>query len=851
MASDLNIKIKINSDTKQLEITQDGFKKISSSAKKTAEDVNHLSSNLDKTVNSLKDFAIAYISLNAAMGMGEYFIETADSLNRLDGRLKLATESVSEFHSQQKELLIIAKETHSPLQNMTDLYVKLDPALSRLGATTDTVNLIVENFAKGLKLGGANASESSAAILQFAQAMGSGVLRGDEFNSMAEASPKLMEYLAKGLKVPQGELRSMAEAGELTAGRVSAALLSMTDEIERDFKQLPKTVGDAAVDFKTEASVLIHEIDKATGATAALAGGIDAAAELISNKNGALDEFTDKVMTAGIAVASIGIGLGVSRIAMASYAATTGIATAGQLGFTTAIIAGTVATKAKTAATGLLRVAMLNLPLIAVAAGVAAISAHFLTAARDANLLTDALAKTNEELQNMSKNQLEAQRSTIERGVQEKLEEIQKAGLEVRQARQRGADKQELNELRAHYDDLSDEYKRLTDQRSKIDAAIHKPKASSKSKDDENAALKKQIEELIKNGAKIEKPKKGKSADEKAAEQLEKDILKARLDALRDNADREADLYLGIYKAREDAAQDSYDREAQDAIERYNDELDLIERNANALASAYDRAYEMITPEIDKFNQSMMEDWQTLYDAGLMEGDFADKFYDAWQKKAEATIDKVKDGTIKLNTVFEDAFKSMEDSMVHMFMTGKFEAEDFFNTVIEGIIRMQIRNSITQPITTAIGSIDFGSMLSGMFAAYDGGMIPEYYLGGAVNNFAYGGYTGDGGKYEPKGVVHGGEYVIPKWQVQRIPSAIMQLESMRKRGYADGGSVGSALPIGGTPNVTINVENRSGSPIAAENVNTRFDMNGMVVSIVVDAINRNVGGARDTVRNVR
>lgn len=353
----------------------------------------------------------------------------------------------------------------------------------------------------------------------------------------------------------------------------------------------------------------------------------------------------------------------------------------------------------------------------------------------------------------------------------------------------------------------------------------------------------------------------------KIAEEKKKavdDIAKAKLDAMRDNAEHEANAALDIYNSRELAIQQNYDNETQWAIERYNDELDLIERNANALASSYDRAYELITPEIDKLNQSMMEDWQRLYEAGLMEGEFADKFYAAWQKKSEDTINKTKDDTIKLNTVFEDAFKSMEDSMVKMFMTGKFSAQDFFNTVIEGIIRMQIRNSITQPLTQAIGGFDFGALFSGSvssinptatseFGMVDGVSYGGYYKGGFVQQFASGGYTGDGGQYEPKGVVHGGEYVIPKWMVQKSPALIGSLEYTRKRGYADGGLVESALPGTAAPSmpVTINIENKSGTPISAENVGMNFDIRGMTVNIVVDAINRNVGGLRDSVRAVR
>jgi hypothetical protein len=64
--------------------------------------------------------------------------------------------------------------------------------------------------------------------------------------------------------------------------------------------------------------------------------------------------------------------------------------------------------------------------------------------------------------------------------------------------------------------------------------------------------------------------------------------------------------------------------------------------------------------------------------------------------------------------------------------------------------------------------------------------------------FSDGGYTGDGGKYDPAGIVHKGEYVIPAWQVDKYPHAINELENIRKKGYADGGMVSAPLAI--TPN---------------------------------------------------
>ncbi len=324
MASDLNIHIKINSDTKQLEMTQDGFEKISGSAKKTSAEIDNFDSSISKSINSVKNLAIAYVSLNTLMDSGRQFIDTADSMKLMNTRLELVSKNTAEYVSQQSALYNIAKETHSPLQATINLYTKLNDPLKELNATTQQINQVSESFVEGLKLGGATATEEASAILQFSQAMASGVLRGDEFNSMAENSPKLMQYMAKGMGVPVTALRSMAEAGELTSGKVAESLLKMSDQIDKDFKRLPVTVGQSMTDLKTELSLDVEEFDKAHGITTSLAEGI----KYVANN---LDDFTryakDATLAAGalyggaIAVDVIkDIRLAMGELTLAQYA---------------------------------------------------------------------------------------------------------------------------------------------------------------------------------------------------------------------------------------------------------------------------------------------------------------------------------------------------------------------------------------------------------------------------------------------------------------------------------------------------------------------------------------------------
>lgn len=320
---------------------------------KATNDLNKLTNTAKSTEKQTQSLTNAFFSLKGAIATlgvaqtAQYFVKTADSMNLLNARLKLTTFSMEEFNSQQKKLLEISKSSYTSISDTVTLYTKLDPALKQLGASTSQVNSVVESFTKGLQLGGASAQESSSAILQFAQAMGSGVLRGDEFNSMAEASPKLMKYMADGMGVPQTALRKMAENGELTALRVSNALLKMKSDIDRDFVTLPVTVAKATTNAMTDLSLGISDIDSAIGITKGLATAItelssnigtysqtiisfyQETAKFIQEHNEALDTTGTILKTVasayvGFAVTS-GIAKGITAITASVYALRTSI----------------------------------------------------------------------------------------------------------------------------------------------------------------------------------------------------------------------------------------------------------------------------------------------------------------------------------------------------------------------------------------------------------------------------------------------------------------------------------------------------------------------------------------------
>ena len=266
-------------------------------ADKLKSDLNSIGSEAKKAEKSASQLSGAFTTLKTAMAavagsmIVREFVQISDEMSLMNSRLKKATDSMAEFTAQQKAMHAIARDTHADIKDTTDLYVKLAPALKDLGKSTDEINKVTSSFTKALQLGGASAEEAAAAIKQFGQAMGSGALKGDEFNSIAEASPTLMRYFADGLGVPIGKLKELASQGKLTAEAVSGALLKMNEQIDKDFTQMPVTVGKAFTDLKTEISLLVAEFNEAAGATGGMSQGLEKIADWIKDNRSDIVEF--------------------------------------------------------------------------------------------------------------------------------------------------------------------------------------------------------------------------------------------------------------------------------------------------------------------------------------------------------------------------------------------------------------------------------------------------------------------------------------------------------------------------------------------------------------------------------
>lgn len=187
--------------------------------------------------------------------------ETADAYNLMNARLKLATGSQEAFNVAQAGLADIAKRTESPMASLVTLYGRISRPLQEAGRSQKEVLKVTEAVATAFRVSGASAQEAENGVIQFAQALGAGALRGDEFNSVAEQAPRLMQALAAGIGVPVGALKEMAAQGLLTAEVVTDALTSTLDVLRAEAESLPKTVGGAMTDLADRWNQAIGQAD--------------------------------------------------------------------------------------------------------------------------------------------------------------------------------------------------------------------------------------------------------------------------------------------------------------------------------------------------------------------------------------------------------------------------------------------------------------------------------------------------------------------------------------------------------------------------------------------------------------
>jgi tape measure domain-containing protein len=197
--------------------------------------------------------------------MVHQFIKGADAITKVENQLKLVTTSTQEFVFAMEKLQKISINTYSDLNANTKLYTALSGTFASMGRSQTEAFTMIQRFQKALASTNPTIKEAESATLQFTQAMGSGVLRGEEFNSIMENGRGVALVLANALGVNVGQLRSMAHEGELTSDVVMKAFEDMGDSIDNNFSKRVVSVEQSFQNLGTASIIVLDKLNKGIG----------------------------------------------------------------------------------------------------------------------------------------------------------------------------------------------------------------------------------------------------------------------------------------------------------------------------------------------------------------------------------------------------------------------------------------------------------------------------------------------------------------------------------------------------------------------------------------------------------
>ena len=348
----------------------DGQEQFNQSLNRGVNDSNRLA-------NSIKGFIGAYATMQTVKNV----LGSSDELVQTMSRLDMMNDGLQSTQDLFNMVYIAANDARGSLSDMASVVARFGNNAKDAFSSNAEVVQFANLIQKQMTIAGASTQEAANAELQLSQALGSGVLRGDELNSIFEQAPNLIQNIADYLNVPIGKIREMASDGELSADVVKAAVFAAADDINSNFESMPMTWGqmwtkfqnDATMafqpvlqrlndlantdEFQTFATNAVNDLAIVAGVTLDIFEGIGSVAGLIGDNWSTIGPIVYGVAAAlAIYAAYMGIVNAVELVSngikvaacLASYAhaaatgteaSATAVATATQYGFNTALLA--------------------------------------------------------------------------------------------------------------------------------------------------------------------------------------------------------------------------------------------------------------------------------------------------------------------------------------------------------------------------------------------------------------------------------------------------------------------------------------------------------------------------------
>nr|DAT72762.1 MAG TPA: Tail tape measure [Bacteriophage sp.] len=279
---------------------QQNLEKAQNRAKQFSVRSSQYLNNIEKAAQNLNNFTRGTFWAGFAGGRIAQLKNYADGYTEIQNKLRLVESASINSARGLESVFDISLKTNQSIQATSGVYQRFAQNAEALKISQAQVASLTETVSKAVAMSGASTESAQAALMQFGQALGSGVFRGDEFNSVMEQTPGLAKVIADGLGVTTGELRNMAKEGKLTTDELIPALERAKSSVDSQFGSRILTISAALENLSTATVKWVGETDNAIGVSRT-------AAEIING-------FSHHLTVAATVMGTFGAAVGATKL---------------------------------------------------------------------------------------------------------------------------------------------------------------------------------------------------------------------------------------------------------------------------------------------------------------------------------------------------------------------------------------------------------------------------------------------------------------------------------------------------------------------------------------------------------
>lgn len=270
MANDPNLRVRISADLadiKQgLSLLRGELAKVKQQSAQAAPG-SAWSDGLKSVRTQLAGIVSAYAALRAV----RWYADVSDQASKLTGRLRLVTKTQEEFNRAYSGTYKLAQDSQADWQSVVNLFSQLTQTT---GQSQERILNLSKIIGQAFRVSGASAQETSDGLRQLQQAIAGGTLRAEEFNTIIDTAPRIVQALADHFGISFGQVRKYVNDGKISSQEFMRALEEAADSIQSDFNKLPKTVHGSITQVRNALIGMVGDTNTATGASNDLAQGI-------------------------------------------------------------------------------------------------------------------------------------------------------------------------------------------------------------------------------------------------------------------------------------------------------------------------------------------------------------------------------------------------------------------------------------------------------------------------------------------------------------------------------------------------------------------------------------------------